>query len=52
MLGLRLGFGGESPSLEPIAKAPGLTRGRVRQLESAALHRLQLELGDELVWAA
>jgi hypothetical protein len=24
----------------------------VRQLESEALHRLQLELGDELVWAA
>ncbi|HZR94393.1 MAG TPA: sigma-70 family RNA polymerase sigma factor [Gaiellaceae bacterium] len=49
---LRFGFGGESASLETIGKQLGLTRERVRQLESEALHRLQLELGDELVWAA
>ena len=49
---LRFGFGGESASLETIGKELGLTRERVRQLESEALHRLQLELGDELVWAA
>jgi RNA polymerase primary sigma factor len=49
---LRFGFGGESASLETIGKELGLTRERVRQLETEALHRLQLELGDELVWAA
>jgi RNA polymerase primary sigma factor len=49
---LRFGFGGESASLETIGKELGLTRERVRQLESEALHRLQVELGDELVWAA
>ena len=49
---LRFGFGGESASLETIGKELGLTRERVRQLESEALHRLQLELGDELVFAA
>ena len=49
---LRFGFGGESASLETIGKELGLTRERVRQLESEALQRLQLELGDELVWAA
>jgi RNA polymerase primary sigma factor len=49
---LRFGFGGESASLETIGKELGLTRERVRQLESEALHRLQLELGDELVYAA
>jgi RNA polymerase primary sigma factor len=49
---LRFGFDGESASLETIGKELGLTRERVRQLESEALHRLQLELGDELVWAA
>src|SRR5712672_823187 len=49
---LRFGFGGESASLETIGKELGLTRERVRQLESEALMRLQLELGDELVFAA
>jgi RNA polymerase primary sigma factor len=49
---LRFGFGGEAASLETIGKELGLTRERVRQLESEALHRLQLELGDELVFAA
>jgi RNA polymerase primary sigma factor len=49
---MRFGFGGESASLETIGKELGLTRERVRQLESEALHRLSLELGDELVFAA
>src|SRR5438132_237992 len=49
---LRLGFGGESASLETIGKELGLTRERVRQLETEALMRLQLELGDELASAA
>src|SRR5205085_275464 len=37
---------------ETIGKELGLTRERVRQLESEALHRLSNELGDELVHAA
>jgi RNA polymerase primary sigma factor len=49
---LRFGFGGESASLETIGKELGLTRERVRQLESEALMRLHLELGDELASAA
>jgi RNA polymerase primary sigma factor len=49
---LRFGFDGESASLETIGKELGLTRERVRQLESEALSRLQLELGDELASAA
>ena len=49
---LRFGFDGESASLETIGKELGLTRERVRQLESDALARLQLALGDELVFAA
>jgi len=49
---LRFGFDGESASLETIGKELGLTRERVRQLESEALHRLSNELGDELVNAA
>ena len=49
---LRFGFAGESASLETIGKELGLTRERVRQLESEALMRLQLELGDELASAA
>ncbi len=49
---LRFGFGGEAASLETIGKELGLTRERVRQLESEALMRLQLELGDELASAA
>jgi RNA polymerase primary sigma factor len=49
---LRFGFDGESASLETIGKELGLTRERVRQLESEALHRLSNELGDELVYAA
>ena len=46
------GFEAEPASLETIGKELGLTRERVRQLESDALARLQLALGDELVYAA
>jgi RNA polymerase primary sigma factor len=49
---LRFGFGAEPASLETIGKELGLTRERVRQLETEALTRLQLELGDELASAA
>ena len=49
---LRFGFDAEPASLETIGKELGLTRERVRQLESDALARLQLALGDELVYAA
>ena len=49
---LRFGFDAEPASLETIGKELGLTRERVRQLESDALARLQLALGDELVFAA
>ncbi len=49
---LRFGFDREPASLETIGKELGLTRERVRQLESDALARLQLALGDELVFAA
>ena len=52
ILELRFGFDGEIQSLEAIGKELGLTRERVRQLESDALARLQLALGDELVFAA
>src|SRR5579862_1361519 len=49
---LRFGFESEPASLESIGKELGLTRERVRQLESDALARLQLALGDELVFSA
>ena len=49
---LRFGFDSEPATLETIGKELGLTRERVRQLESDALARLQLALGDELVFAA
>jgi RNA polymerase primary sigma factor len=49
---LRFGFESEPASLETIGKELGLTRERVRQLESDALARLQLALGDELVYSA
>ena len=49
---LRFGFDSEPASLETIGKELGLTRERVRQLESDALARLQLALGDELVYSA
>jgi len=49
---LRFGFDGESASLETIGKELGLTRERVRQLESDALARLELALGEDLASAA
>ncbi|HLX31716.1 MAG TPA: sigma-70 family RNA polymerase sigma factor [Gaiellaceae bacterium] len=49
---LRFGFESEPASLESIGKELGLTRERVRQLESDALARLQLALGDELAFSA
>jgi len=49
---LRFGFDSEPASLETIGKELGLTRERVRQLESDALARLQLALGDELAYSA
>ncbi|MDX6479799.1 MAG: polymerase primary sigma factor [Gaiellaceae bacterium] len=49
---LRFGFESEPASLETIGKELGLTRERVRQLESDALARLQLALGDVLLFSA
>lgn len=45
MLELRFGFEGEQWTLEAIGKELGLTRERVRQIESRALTRLQRDLG-------
>jgi RNA polymerase primary sigma factor len=45
---LRFGIGGEPQALEAIGKELGITRERVRQLEAAALAKLQ----DELAAAA
>jgi len=44
VLELRFGLNGEQQSLEAIGKELGLTRERVRQLESESLRRLQSEL--------
>jgi RNA polymerase primary sigma factor len=52
---LRFGLNGEPQSLEAIGKEVGLTRERVRQLETQAFARLQNELAgiaDELADAA
>ena len=49
---LRFGFDGDAKSLEAIGKELGLTRERVRQLESDSLHRLQSILGEQLAEAA
>jgi RNA polymerase primary sigma factor len=49
---LRFGFDGDAKSLEAIGKELGLTRERVRQLESESLHRLQSILGEQLADAA
>jgi RNA polymerase primary sigma factor len=46
ILELRFGFDGEIRSLEAIGKELGLTRERVRQLESDGLRRLARELED------
>ena len=52
VLELRFGFDGESASLEAIGKELGLTRERVRQLESAAMTALAAELDADLARAA
>ena len=49
---LRFGFDGEAKSLEAIGKELGLTRERVRQLESESLTRLQSILAEQLADAA
>ena len=46
VLELRFGFTGEQWTLEAIGKELGLTRERVRQIESRALTRLQHQLKD------
>ena len=46
VLELRFGFAGEQWTLEAIGKELGLTRERVRQIESRALTRLQHQLKD------
>jgi len=57
ILELRFGFDGEALSLDAIARMVGLTRERVRQLETAAMNQLAESLGgltpgDELALAA
>jgi RNA polymerase primary sigma factor len=55
IVSLRFGLDGEPQSLEAIGKEVGLTRERVRQLETQAFARLQNELAgiaDELADAA
>jgi RNA polymerase primary sigma factor len=49
---LRFGFAGDPWTLEAIGKELGLTRERVRQLESDSLTRLQSILADQLADAA
>jgi RNA polymerase primary sigma factor len=46
VLEMRFGFDGEAWTLEAIGKELGVTRERVRQLESDALARLEAELGS------
>ena len=52
VLELRFGFEGEAQSLEAIGRELGLTRERVRQLETDSLYRLKSILADELADAA
>ncbi len=53
VLELRFGLGGDPRTLEAIGKELGVTRERVRQLESDALERLEAELGGaEIAQAA
>ena len=46
VLELRYGFGGQPQTLEAIGKQLGISRERVRQLETHALARLETELAD------
>ena len=46
ILELRFGFDGETSSLEAVGRELGLTRERVRQLETEALRRLEVALED------
>ena len=46
VLELRFGFDGEARTLEAIGKELGVTRERVRELESDALMHLEAELGS------
>ncbi len=46
VLELRYGFDGEPQTLEAIGKQLGISRERIRQLESQALARLEDELGE------
>ncbi len=52
ILELRFGFDGESTSLEAIGKELGITRERVRQLESQAMDHLARELDGLLAESA
>ena len=46
VLELRYGFDGEPQTLEAIGKELGISRERIRRLETQALARLETELGD------
>ena len=46
VLELRFGFDGEAQTLEAIGKELGVSRERVRQLESDAVAHLEAELGS------
>ena len=46
VLELRFGFDGEQQTLEAIGKQLGISRERVRQLETQALRRLESELAE------
>jgi len=51
VLELRYGFDGEPQTLEAIGKTLGISRERIRQLETQALARLRAELADLAVAA-
>jgi RNA polymerase sigma factor (sigma-70 family) len=46
VLELRFGLDGDAQTLETIGKELGVTRERIRQLESDALAHLEAELGS------